>query len=295
MPAGRNLGGSPGLSEIGGPIMVIALGVEYDGSAYSGWQRQPHARSVQEDLENAIQRIAGQPVRIAVAGRTDAGVHATGQVVSFRSPVPRPLRAWRDGLNSHLEGAVKVRWAREAGDDFHARHSAAARRYLYLYRTDAGPSPLRDRFAWPTSPLDAEAMQRAGRHLLGEHDFTSFRAAGCQSQSRRRAVHRLRIQRFADLVTLDIQANAFLLRMVRNIAGALAQVGAGRRPADWLAECLAARDRRLLGKTAPPQGLYLVEAIYPGRDFPPGSRPPLLASMGSLSASTSADRFEGSG
>ena len=269
--------------------MVIALGVEYDGGAYSGWQRQPHASSVQEDLENAIQRIAGQPVRIAAAGRTDAGVHATGQVVSFRSPVPRPLKAWRDGLNSYVKGAVKVRWARQAGDDFHARYSAAARRYLYLYRTDPGPSPLRDRFAWSTASLDAEAMQRAGRHLLGEHDFTSFRAAGCQSRSRHRAVHRLRIQRFADLVVLDIQANAFLLRMVRNIAGALAQVGVGRRPADWLAECLAAKDRRLIGKTAPPQGLYLVEVIYPGWDFPPSSPPPLLAGMGGPPASAIAD------
>ena len=280
MPAGRDLGGAPPLSGTGGPAMVIALGVEYDGSAYAGWQRQRHALSVQEDLENAIERIANHPVRTVAAGRTDAGVHATGQVVSFRSPAPRPLKAWRDGLNSHLKGAVKVRWAREVEQDFHARHSAAARRYLYLYRTDPGPSPLRDRFAWATAPLDAEAMQRAGRHLLGEHDFTSFRAAGCQSRSCHRTVHHLSVQTFADLVVLDIQANAFLLRMVRNIAGALAQVGTGRRPADWLAECLAARDRRRVGKTAPPQGLCLVEVTYPSRDFPPGGPPPLLASLG---------------
>ena len=121
--------------------MIIVLGVEYDGSAYAGWQRQRHAPSVQEDLENAIGRIANRPVRIAAAGRTDAGVHATGQVVSFPCPAQRPLKAWRDGVNSHVQGAVKVRWAREAGDGFHARYSAAARRYLYLYRTDPGPSP----------------------------------------------------------------------------------------------------------------------------------------------------------
>ncbi len=256
----------------------IALGLEYNGGAFCGWQRQAQAPSVQEALEKALSRIADEPITTVAAGRTDTGVHATKQVVSFATAARRPLSAWRSGVNSLSGAGVKVRWAQAVDADFHARHSASARRYVFLYRMDAVPAPLRDAFAWRVPKLDAQAMHQAGQSLVGEHDFTSFRAAGCQSRSRHRHVHRLRVYGVAGLVVLDIQANAFLLHMVRNIAGALLQVGDGRRPPSWVAECLGAKDRRLIGKTAPAHGLYLVDVVYPGCDFPPGTPPPLLAS-----------------
>lgn len=261
---------------------TYALGVAYDGSAYCGWQRQRHAPSVQEELETALGQVADQPVKTVAAGRTDTGVHATKQVVSFTTTAKRPLRAWRDGVNSLTGSGVKVRWAEAVETEFHARHSAWARRYLYLFRTDPAPAPLSDGLAWRVPRLDANTMHRAAQCLLGEHDFTSFRGAGCQSRSRHRLVQRLTVGALGSLVVLDIQANAFLLHMVRNIAGALVRVGEGRRPAGWVRDCLEARDRRLIGKTAPPQGLYLVDVLYPGCNFPPGGLPPLLDSLGSL-------------
>ena len=293
-------------------MATIALGLEYDGGDFNGWQRQSHRPSVQSALEAALSQVAAVPVRTVAAGRTDAGVHATGQVASFQCDTPRPLRAWRDGVNALTPVGVKVRWAREVDDGFHARFSAIARRYLYLYRTDALPSPLRGRRCWGVGPLasvapsaktdamlklaaagrggsvgamgglDAAAMHQAGQALLGEHDFTSFRAAGCQSRTPSRCVHRLRVQAIGDLVVLDIVANAFLLRMVRNIAGALLQVGRGERSPAWLGECLRARDRTLIGRTAPPYGLYLVDVRYPHHDLPSGALPPLLAALGGL-------------
>ena len=266
----------------GSPPTTYALGLEYDGGAYSGWQRQPHAPSVQRALEEALGRIAGQPVKTVAAGRTDAGVHATKQVASFKTAAQRPLKAWRDGVNSRIGDSVKVRWARAVEPEFHARYSAAARRYLYLFRTDSTPSPLSDKFAWRVVALDADAMHEAGQWLIGEHDFTSYRAAGCQSLSPRRNVQRLAVRAIGDLVVLDIQANAFLLHMVRNIAGALVQVGDGRRPASWIGACLKAGDRRLIGRTAPANGLYLVDVLYPEHDFPAGGLPPLLAGLGAL-------------
>ena len=262
------------------PPATYALGLEYDGSAFSGWQRQRHAPSVQQALETALGDVADQPVRTVAAGRTDAGVHATQQVVSFITAAQRPLRAWREGVNSRIGDSVKVRWARAVEVDFHARYSAAARRYTYLYRTDGTPSPLNDRLAWRIDELDADAMHQAGQYLVGEHDFTSFRAAGCQSRTSCRNVHNLRARAAGNLVVLDIQANAFLLHMVRNIAGALVQVGEGRRPSGWIGECLAVRDRRLIGKTAPANGLYLVDVLYPDHDFPAGGLPPPLAGLG---------------
>ncbi len=258
----------------------IALGIEYDGGAFNGWQRQSHQPSVQSELEAGLSQVADRPVRTVGAGRTDAGVHATGQVASFRTDSVRPLRAWRDGVNALTSAGVKVRWAREVDADFSARFSAAARRYFYLYRIDARRSPLSDRYAWRSPPLDAGAMRRAAQALLGERDFTSFRAAGCQSKSPCREVRRIDVRCVADLVVLDIEANAFVLRMVRNIAGALAQVGRGERPVSWIAECLRARNRALIGRTAPPQGLCLVQVTYPEWDFPAGGPPPLLAAAG---------------
>lgn len=254
----------------------IALGLEYDGGAFNGWQRQSHQPSVQSELEAALSQVADHPVRTVGAGRTDAGVHATGQVASFQTANARPMRAWCDGVNALTSAGVKVRWARQVDADFNARFSAIARRYVYLYRIDEGRSPLGDPFTWRSPPLDAEAMRRAAQALLGEQDFTSFRAAGCQSKSPCREVHRIDVRSVANLVVLDIEANAFVLRMVRNIAGALAQVGRGERPGGWIAECLQAKDRALIGKTAPPHGLYLVHVSYPGKDFPPSRLPPLL-------------------
>ena len=260
----------------------IALGVEYDGGRFHGWQRQSHSPSVQSELEAALSQVADEPVYTAAAGRTDAGVHATQQVVSFQCTKVRPLRAWRDGVNALTGPGVKVRWAREVEAGFHARFSATARRYLYLYRTDGGPSPLGDRYAWTVPPLDADAMHQAGQALVGERDFTSFRAAGCQSKSPFRRVFRLHVRAIGGLVALDIEANAFVLHMVRNIAGALSQVGRGDRPAAWVEECLQAKDRRLIGKTAPPQGLYLIDVAYPQPQLPKGALPPLLAALGGL-------------
>lgn len=258
----------------------IVLGIEYDGGAFNGWQRQSHQPSVQSELEAALSRVADHRVRTVGAGRTDAGVHATGQVVSFAATNARPLRAWRDGVNALTSAGVKVRWAREVDADFNARFSASARRYIYLYRIDDGRSPLNDPFTWRSPPLDAEAMRNAAQALLGERDFTSFRAAGCQSKSPCRDVRRIDVRSVANLVVLDIEANAFVLRMVRNIAGALAQVGRGERPRGWIAECLQAKDRALIGKTAPACGLYLAQVTYPGWDFPAGGPPPPLAAAG---------------
>ena len=246
----------------------IAIGIEYDGGAFHGWQRQSHTSAVQSELEAALSQVADHPVRTVGAGRTDAGVHATGQVASFQTHSRRPLRAWCDGVNALTAPGVKIRWAREVDADFNARFSAAARRYIYLYRTDEGQSPLSDPFTWRSPPLDAQAMHGAGQALLGEQDFTSFRAAGCQSKSPWREVRHLRVRAFANLVALDIEANAFVLRMVRNIAGALAQVGRGERPGRWIAECLSAKDRALIGKTAPPQGLYLVAGALSESEIP---------------------------
>ena len=260
----------------------FALGLEYDGGAYCGWQRQRHSPSVQEELENALGRVADEPVTTVAAGRTDAGVHATQQVVSFATSAQRPLRAWRDGVNSYTPEGVKVRWARAVDTDFHARFSASARRYLYLFRMDPAPAPLSDPYTWRVPPLETDPMHRAGQRLVGEHDFTSFRAAACQSRSRHRHVHRLAVRTVGRLAVLDIQANAFLLHMVRNIAGALAQVGEGRRPESWIGECLQARDRRRIGRTAPPRGLYLVDVLYPEYEFPPGNLPALLSGIESL-------------
>lgn len=265
--------------------MRLALGVEYDGGAFRGFQLQPHAPSVQGALEAALSKIADGPVRVAAAGRTDAGVHATGQVVSFISPVERPVRAWLRGSNALTPEAVKVRWVRTVDDAFHARYSATARRYQYLFYEDEAPSPLLRGRATMVGRLDDEAMHRAAQAILGEHDFSTFRGAGCQSLSAHRCVHHVAVHRAESFVILDVTANAFLLRMMRNLAGALRQVGESRVPESWIADILARRDRALAGRTAPADGLYLVDVSYPGYPLPTGQPPPLLRSRGGL------DRF----
>jgi tRNA pseudouridine38-40 synthase len=262
--------------------MHLALGVEYDGSAFHGFQLQKAAATVQGALEQALSRIADHPLRIAAAGRTDAGVHATGQVVGFASSAERPIQAWVKGVNALTPPSVKVRWAREVDPRFHPRYSATARRYMYLWYEDDVTSPTLDRWAVRVRHLDDDAMHAASRSLVGEHDFSAFRASGCQSESAHRCVHRITVHRHGPLVVLDIAANAFLLHMVRNIAAALRDVGEGRRPAGWLAETLAGRDRKHVGPTAPAHGLYLVGVRYPDQAFPPGEPPPLLRSLGGL-------------
>lgn len=257
-----------------------ALGIEYDGQHFHGWQRQPDVVSVQAALEQALSLVANEPIQVAAAGRTDAGVHATSQVVSFVTNSIRPERAWLQGVNSNLPAYVSVVWAKLVPADFHARFSAVARRYLYLYREEAVPSAIGRGQWWSARQLDTDAMHQSAQALLGEQDFTSVRAAGCQSPTPWRCVHRVSVVRCGALVVLDIEANAFLLHMVRNIASMLAQVGAGSRDAGWPAALLAAKDRTTLGPTAPSQGLYLAQVRYEPVLGLPGLRlPPTLAAL----------------
>jgi tRNA pseudouridine38-40 synthase len=265
--------------------MRLALGIEYDGLAFHGFQRQANAPSVQEALESALSRVAAHPVRVVAAGRTDAGVHATGQVVSFDSGADRSLSAWFRGTNALTPPGVKVAWVRAVGEGFNARRSAVARRYQYLYHEAAAPSPLLRGQAVQVPALDEAVMHRAAQVLVGEHDFTSFRAAACQSRTAYRCVHRVSVSRVGAFVVLDVAANAFLLHMVRNIAGALLQVGEGRRDESWIGRVLMARDRAAAGRTAAPQGLYLVDVRYPGYDLPGGQPAAPLRALGGL------DRF----
>jgi tRNA pseudouridine38-40 synthase len=246
--------------------MRFALGVEYCGVNFAGWQRQPEGRSVQACIEAALSRVADHPVGVHCAGRTDQGVHATGQVIHFDSQADRAPHAWVLGANAHLPEDVCALWARPVPDEFHARYSATARTYRYLIlNRRARPALLAGRVTWERRPLDADRMHAAAAALIGEHDFSSFRAQDCQSHHAIRAVHDLRVERRGEFVVIEISANAFLYRMVRNIAGVLIAVGTGRSPPEWPRELLALRDRALGGVTAPPDGLYLVEVVYPGK------------------------------
>ncbi len=246
----------------------IALQLEYDGSEFCGWQRQssPRLATVQAALEKALGKIADSPIRVFCAGRTDRGVHATGQIVHFETPVDRGEKAWVMGTNSLLPAAVRVRWARPVTDGFHARFSAVSRRYLYLiYEADIATVHLDGRATRVGGTLDIDAMNRAGQHLQGEQDFSAFRAAGCQSSTPWRCLEWLKVTRHGPFVVVDVQANAFLQHMVRNIVGMLFEVGHGKRSPDWAAELLRGRDRTAGPVTAPPQGLYLVKVCYPQR------------------------------
>ena len=244
----------------------IALGIEYDGSRYCGWQRQSHSPSVQETLEKALSGIADHPVTVTCAGRTDTGVHAVCQVVHFDLRGQRPERAWLLGGNTRLPDDVSIVWAREVADDFHARFSAEARSYRYVILNRVTPrAVLAKRVTWIYHPLDAEPMAEAARYLLGEHDFTSFRAAGCQANSPVKTIESIAVRRSDDFIYLDVRASGFLHHMVRNIAGTLIAIGQGERPVDWVPELLAQRDRRCAGITAPPHGLYFTGVRYPAR------------------------------
>ncbi len=240
-----------------------ALGIEYDGSRFYGWQNQRQSPTVQAVLEAALSQVAAEPLAVTAAGRTDRGVHALCQVVHFDSGARRSARAWVLGLNSHLPDPAAARWLRPVGDDFHARYSAEARTYRYrIVNRWTRPALDRHRAAWVYRPLDALLMHEAAQCLAGEHDFSSFRAAGCQSHHARRRLETIAVQRQGDEVWIEVTANAFVYHMVRNIAGALIAVGHGARPASWIAELLDARDRRLGGVTAPAAGLYFVGPRY---------------------------------
>ncbi len=243
--------------------MRIALGIEYVGSGFSGWQVQQGERTVQGALEEALSRVAARSIRVTCAGRTDAGVHALGQVVHFDTDARRPVTAWTLGANSSLPADASVRWALEASDEFHARFSALSRTYRYVIYNAGVRSPLlAGRTWWRRRPLDVDIMQVAVRHLLGEHDFSSFRAAGCQARSPVRRVTEASVTRRGALVCVQITANAFLHHMVRNVAGTLAKVGTGEADPDWVGEVLDRKDRRRAGMTAPPDGLYFVSVDY---------------------------------
>ncbi len=242
-----------------------ALGIAYEGASYHGWQFQNDAvLTVQGCLESALSTVADTPISVTCAGRTDAGVSATKQVVSFSSPVSRPDKAWVRGVNAHLPDSISVTWVRSVDKDFSARHSANARRYCYIVL----PARVRNALfsaAFTRDPraLEVADMHAAGQQLLGENDFTSLRASKCQALTPMRNVHHLNVTQVGELIVVDIQANAFLHHMVRNIVGVLLDIGAGQKPIEWAGELLAKRDRTAGGVTAPPHGLYLVDVIYP--------------------------------
>ncbi|WP_339670397.1 tRNA pseudouridine(38-40) synthase TruA [Dasania marina] len=244
----------------------VAVAISYDGSAYHGWQSQlkPQVPTVQEGLEQALSFVANGPIKVHCAGRTDSGVHASHQLVHFESPVARSEKAWVQGGNTRLPAGIAIHWAKPVAEDFHARFSATARRYRYVILNDTvRPALLANGVTFASRPLNAERMHAEAQCLLGELDFTSFRAVACQANSPMRNVHFIRVYRRQQLVIIDIQANAFLYHMVRNIAGALMDVGVGKQPAGWLHEILLAKDRSLSSATASPKGLYLVDVAYP--------------------------------
>lgn len=245
----------------------IALGLHYDGRAYSGWQSQPHGNTVQDRLEQALAAFAGAPVATTVAGRTDTGVHALGQVVHFDTDLERELFSWVRGVNAFLPPEIAVQWAQVVPDDFHARFSARSRTYYYALYCAPHRAPLVAGHAGylmlpPGERLDLDAMRAAAALLLGEHDFSSFRAAECQAKTPVKTMYRFDVVGRGDWVFLRVQASAFLHHMVRNLVGSLLLVGRGKQPPAWLGALLAARDRKLAAPTFMPDGLYLAQVGY---------------------------------
>ncbi|HEY8540204.1 MAG TPA: tRNA pseudouridine(38-40) synthase TruA [Steroidobacteraceae bacterium] len=254
--------------------MRIALGLEYDGSAFRGWQSQAHAVGIQALVERALGLVADEPIQVTAAGRTDAGVHALMQVLHFDTTAVRSERGWILGVTSNLPKQISVLWAREVPEAFHARYSAQARSYrYYILNRPVRPAIGADYLSWVREPLDAEAMHVAAQQLLGEHDFSSFRAAQCQARTPMRCIHEIQVRRLGEIVELSVTANAFLHHMVRNIAGVLIEIGTGERPIEWAREVLEARDRRFGGITAPPGGLYLTGVRYAAALNLPSERP----------------------
>ncbi|OGT60883.1 MAG: tRNA pseudouridine(38-40) synthase TruA [Gammaproteobacteria bacterium RIFCSPHIGHO2_12_FULL_45_12] len=244
--------------------MRVALGVEYNGHGFHGWQRQRQLPTIQGALEAALSKVANEPIKLFCAGRTDANVHAVGQVVHFDTHAKRHIDAWLWGSNSQLPDAIVVRWARQVDFHFHARFKASARRYRYiLYNKPVPSAVMHGRVSWYGYPLNVEAMREAGQYLMGEQDFSSFRASECHSKSPMRRVTFFQVERHGDFIIFEIEANAFLHHMVRNIVGTLMKVGVGQQPPAWLRQVLEARCRQAAGATAPPFGLYLIRVDYP--------------------------------
>lgn len=243
--------------------MKIALGLTYDGASFCGWQSQPNGCGVQDGLESAIAAIAQHEIRVHAAGRTDAGVHALGQVVHFETHAERPMSAWVRGVNAHLPFSVRVNWARAVADDFHARFSAYSRSYQYLlYNAPVASAVMANKSGWFHLPLDASAMQAAIQHLKGEHDFSAFRASECQAKSPVRTITDAHIQSVGNYFIFSFTANAFLQHQVRNMIGALIYVGKGAYPPDYIRTLLQARDRTISPPTFSPNGLYLTAVGY---------------------------------
>ncbi|MFA9420277.1 MAG: tRNA pseudouridine(38-40) synthase TruA [Gammaproteobacteria bacterium] len=259
-------------------MVKYAVGIEYAGTAYSGWQRQKHVISVQQHIEEAIGFVANHRIQLVCAGRTDAGVHAIEQVAHFESTAKRDNRSWILGSNCQLPRDIRIKWIMPVESDFHARFSAIARSYRYIIINSAVPSALfHDRAGWEFRPLDQALMHEAAQVLVGEHDFSAFRAAGCQAKSSTRCIHEISVERRGDLLFLDVRANAFLYHMVRNIVGSLMSVGQGEQSIDWFKRVFSGRDRNLAAATAPAAGLYLLRAHYPDAfELPFNGKNPIL-------------------
>ena len=244
--------------------MRIALHLEYHGESFYGFQSQQGLPTIQSSLEKALSSIADTPIQVFCAGRTDAKVHATGQVVHFDTDANRPLHAWVMGANTLLPKEIAVHWAKEVDDTFHARFSALSRRYRYIiYNARSRPAILSGRVTWRYQPLSIELMQKSVSFLIGEHDFTSFRSSQCESTTPMRYVKEISVKRQDDLVIIEIEANAFLHHMVRNIVGVLLKIGEGRMAWNVMNDILLAKDREKAAETAPPDGLYLTKVTYP--------------------------------
>ncbi len=244
--------------------MRYAIGIEYDGSGFLGWQRHHGGATVQGAVEAALSFVADASVEVVCAGRTDAGVHAACQVVHFDSEANRPLRAWVMGGNTRLPAGVRLLWCQAMAADFHARYAARARSYRYRILNRNIPPAMQHQFlSWERQPLDAQAMHRAAQALLGEHDFSAFRSSQCQAKHARRDLQRLDVRRDGEQVILDVRANAFLHHMVRNLVGSLLPVGRGEQAEAWPAKLLAGRDRSVAGATAPAEGLVFLGPAYP--------------------------------
>lgn len=251
--------------------MRIALGIEYNGSQFSGWQMQKHGtRTVQECVEKALSKVADEPVQVVCAGRTDTGVHATGQVVSFDCSSPRPLKAWVSGVNAHLPDDVSSVWSCEVDEGFSARFTATARQYRYVILNRAGRSAaFSSNVTWRHGDINEKLMHQAAQALIGEQDFSSFRSSACQAEHARRNIHYVQVSRKGDFIYIDIEANAFLHHMVRNIVGSLLMIGQGEKPPEWMQELMHVQDRTKAGPTASAKGLYLVKVTYPeGNSIP---------------------------
>lgn len=243
--------------------MRVALGIEYDGSSYTGWQSQPDGKTVQDVLQLALSKISGESVTVIAAGRTDTGVHALEQVVHFDTRAIRPLSAWVRGVNALLPTSVAVLWAHPVDDEFHARFSACARSYsYYLYCRPVRSAVQHGKVGWYHQKLDVALMREAAACLVGEHDFSAFRASQCQAKSPIKTLTRLSVQQSGDMLAFDLTANAFLHHMVRNIVGCLVYVGKGKHPPHWLRQVLEGRERNIAAPTFSPDGLYLRRISY---------------------------------